>query len=226
MRGGLLDHREGFRRDRVRTGAYGLVLISILVSIVCAASLGRSAWGRWFVATLQGATLILTLRISGARPRTRLITFVLVTVSVLVAGSSLLFGDPDTSRAIAAAISGLLVVGAPVAIARSAIGHVEVTAATVMAALSVYLLIGLFFVFAYGVMAAIAPGPFFASGTEGALPDHVYFSYSTLTTVGFGDLAARGDVGRMASILEALIGQLYLVTVVAVLVGNLSGRRK
>jgi Ion channel len=226
MRGGRLDHRESMRRDRERAGDYGLVLISILVSIVCAASLGRSAWGRLFVATLQGATLILTLRISGARPRTRLVTFVLVTVGVFVAGSTLLFGNPDTSRAIASAVSGLLVVGAPVAIARSAIGHVEVTAQTVMAALSIYLLIGLFFVFAYGVMAAIDSGPFFTSGTDGALPDHVYFSYSTLTTVGFGDLTARGDVGRMTSILEALLGQLYLVTVVAVLVGNLSGRRR
>jgi hypothetical protein len=221
-----LEHRDSLRRDRARTGAYGLVLISILVSIICAASLGRSAWGRWFVATLQGATLILTLRISGARPRTRLITFVLVAVGVLVAGSTLLFGDPDTSRAILGAISGLLVVGAPVAIARSAVDHVQVTAQTVMAALSIYLLIGLFFVFAYGVMAAIDTGPFFTSGTDGALPDHVYFSYSTLTTVGFGDLTAHGDIGRMTSVLEALLGQLYLVTVVAVLVGNLSGRRK
>jgi len=210
----------------VRTGAYGLVLISILVSIICAASLGRSAWGRWVVATLQGATLILTLRISGVRRRTRLITFVLVALGVLVAGSTLLFSDSDTSRAALGAISGLLVVGAPVAIARSALSHVQVTAQTVMAALSIYLLIGLFFVFAYGVMATIDAGAFFTSGTDGALPDHVYFSYSTLTTVGFGDLAARGDIGRMTSILEALIGQLYLVTVVAVLVGNLSGRRK
>jgi hypothetical protein len=40
---------------------------------------------------------------------------------------------------------------------------------------------------------------------------------------GFGDLTAREDIGRIASILEALIGQLYIVTVVAVLVGNQAG---
>jgi Ion channel len=74
-------------------------------------------------------------------------------------------------------------------------------------------------------MAEIDTGPFFASGIDGLLPDHLYFSFSTLTTVGFGDLTASEDIGRMTSALEALIGQLYLVTVVAVLVGNLRERR-
>lgn len=220
------QEKRSLRRDRVGTDAYGLVLVSILVSIVCAATLGRSAWGRWFVTTLQGVTLILTLRVSGAKPRTRLVTLVVVSFGVVAAGMSELLGDPKTSRAFAATISGLLVVGAPVAIARGVLGHAEITAKTVLAALSIYLLIGLFFVFAYRVMAELDTGPFFTSGTDGALPDHVYFSYSTLATVGFGDLTARGDIGRMASILEALTGQLYLVTVVAVLVGNLGGRRK
>jgi hypothetical protein len=120
----------------------------------------------------------------------------------------------------------LLVIGAPVAIVRGVRGQLEVTVQTVLAALSVYLLIGLFFAFTYSVMAVIDTGPFFASGIDGLLPDHLYFSYSTLTTVGFGDLTASEDIGRMTSALEALIGQLYLVTVVAVLVGNLRGRRR
>jgi len=208
-----------------RAGAYGLVLCSILLTIIAAAAVGRSQWGRWFVAVLQGATLLLTLRISEAKLRGRLAATVLVVVGLVVAAISVLLGAPETSYVIAAAISGLLVIGAPVAIVRGVRGQLEVTVRTVLAALSVYLLIGLFFAFAYSVMATIDTGPFFASGIDGGLPDHLYFSYSTLTTVGFGDLAASGDLGRMASVLEALIGQLYLVTVVAVLVGNLRGRR-
>jgi hypothetical protein len=218
-------HEQRLRHGRNRTGDYGLVLISILASIMVAAAVGRSPWGRWFVAALQGTTLILTLRISGARPRARLVTLVLVALGLAVAAIAIALGEPKTGRAVGASISLLLVVGAPVAIVRGVRGRVEVTAQTVMAALSVYLLIGLFFAFAYGVMEAIDPEPFFASGTTAALPDHLYFSYSTLTTVGFGDLTACGDFGRMTSALEALTGQLYLVTVVAVLVGNLIGRR-
>ncbi len=213
------------RPSRNRAGAYGLVLLSIVLTIIAAAAVGRSQWGRLFVSVLQGATLLLTLRISGAKPRARLVASVLVVLGLVLAAITVVLGDTKTSYAIAAAISGLLVIGAPVAIVRGVRGQLEVTVHTVLAALSIYLLIGLFFAFAYSLMAVIDSGPFFASGIDGVLPDHLYFSYSTLTTVGFGDLAASGDVGRMTSALEALVGQLYLVTVVAVLVGNLRGKR-
>ena len=53
-----------------------------------------------------------------------------------------------------------------------------------------------------------------------------YFSFSTLTTVGFGDLTARSDLGRTLAVLEALVGQLYLVTVVSVGVSNLVPRAR
>ena len=206
--------------------AYGLVLLSILLTIILAAAFGRSVWGRWFVAVLQGATLLLTLRISEASPRERLATFVLVVLGLVVAAASVALDANTTSYVIAAAISGLLVVRAPIAIVQGVRGHLEVTVRTVLAALSVYLLIGLFFSFAYSVMATIDSAPFFTSGVDGLLPDHLYFSFTTLTTTGFGDLTASGDIGRMTSVLEALIGQLYLVTVVAVLIGNLQGRRR
>ena len=206
-------------------GAYGLVLLSILFTIIVAAAVGRSQWGRWFVAVLQGATLLFTLNVSGAKLRARITAFVLVALGLIVAAITVVIGDTKTSYVIAAAISGLLVIGAPVAIVRGVRSQLEVTVRTVLAALSIFLLIGLFFTFAFAVMAVIDTGPFFASGIDGQLPDHLYFSYSTLATVGFGDLAASGDIGRMTSVLEALVGQLYLVTVVAVLVGNLRGRR-
>ena len=56
--------------------------------------------------------------------------------------------------------------------------------------------------------------------------DYVYFSYVTMSTVGYGDLTARGDFARMLAVTEALIGQLYLVTIVALLVGNLGRVRQ
>ncbi len=56
--------------------------------------------------------------------------------------------------------------------------------------------------------------------------DFVYYSFVTLTTVGYGDLTASTGIGRMLSVTEALVGQLYLVTVVAILVSNLGRNRK
>jgi voltage-gated potassium channel Kch len=55
--------------------------------------------------------------------------------------------------------------------------------------------------------------------------DFLYFSYVTLTTVGYGDLTAAGDLGRMLAVTEALLGQLYLVTVVALVIGNIGRER-
>jgi hypothetical protein len=211
---------------RDRTGDYGLVLVSIVVTIIVAAAVGRSPWGRWFAGVLQGATLLLTMRISGARPQTRRVVFALVALFLVSAGISVAVGDLETTQLMTGLVGGLLAIGAPVAIVRGVLGSFEVTARTVMAALSIYLLIGLFFTFTYSVMAAMDTKSFFVSGIDGVLPDHLYFSYVTMTTVGFGDLTARSDIGRMAAALEALFGQLYLVTVVSLLVGNLKGRRE
>jgi hypothetical protein len=55
--------------------------------------------------------------------------------------------------------------------------------------------------------------------------DFLYFSFVTLTTVGFGDRTAAGDLGRMLAVTEALLGQLYLLTVVALVIGNIGRER-
>jgi len=56
--------------------------------------------------------------------------------------------------------------------------------------------------------------------------DYLYFAFTTLTTTGYGDLSPASDVARAAAILEALLGQLYLVTVLALVIGNLRPRRR
>lgn len=77
-------------------------------------------------------------------------------------------------------------------------------------------------------MAAGGNGPHFASGTDGTQADRVYFSFATLTTTGYGDCTAGERFGRAVSVLEMLLGQLYLVTVISLLVGSPgpSGRRR
>jgi uncharacterized membrane protein len=72
----------------------------------------------------------------------------------------------------------------------------------------------------------LGQGPFFANVDAPDGTDYLYFSFVTLTTVGYGDLVARGSLGRMLAVSEALLGQLYLVTVVALLVGNVGRPRR
>ena len=64
----------------------------------------------------------------------------------------------------------------------------------------------------------------FADGHDASVAHCVYFSFSTLTTAGFGDFTARTNVGHTLTVFEALVGQIYLVTVVSLIVSNL-GRR-
>jgi voltage-gated potassium channel Kch len=89
--------------------------------------------------------------------------------------------------------------------------------------LCLYLLIGLIFAVGFAVIQDISGTDFFTT-EDGGRDDFLYFSYATLTTVGYGDLIAATNLGRALAISEALLGQIYLVTVVALIVGNLRGR--
>src|SRR5262249_52316963 len=83
--------------------------------------------------------------------------------------------------------------------------------------ISAYMVIGLMFAAAYAAMSEFG-GPFFASGQRGTIATFQYFSFITLTTVGYGDLTAAAAAGRTVAVLEALLGQGFLVTLVGKLV--------
>jgi hypothetical protein len=86
-------------------------------------------------------------------------------------------------------------------------------------------LIGIVFVYLYGVITVLGSGDFFAQGTDGTRSLRLYFSFVTLATLGYGDYTAAGELGRTLAVVEALIGQLYLVTVIAVLVSRIQAKR-
>jgi hypothetical protein len=76
------------------------------------------------------------------------------------------------------------------------------------------------------VVGEYEPGGFFVQTDNPTSMDYLYFSLVTLATLGYGDLTASGSLGRMLSVTEALAGQLYLVSIVAVLVSNLGRERR
>lgn len=100
----------------------------------------------------------------------------------------------------------------------------RVTIETLFGAISVYLLIGLTYTSLYGLLEIITPGSFNLIGFEGRIYpfkvyELIYFSYTTLTTLGYGDIKPISSIARSFSISEAIIGQLYLTILVARLVG-------
>lgn len=210
------------------TDGYGLVLALIIATLILMASLGQSAWTRPITLLLLGATLVVTLRASGISPRiVRLVAVGLVPALVLVS-LLVLVGLPSAAKPINGAFATALAIVAPVVIFRRLVGHAAITMKTILGALCIYLLIGFFFAFVYQLMDAVGSQPFFAQTAAGAhakVSDLLYFSYATLTTVGYGDLSPVGGLGKSLSVTEALLGQLYLVTIVALLVGNLGRTR-
>jgi hypothetical protein len=83
----------------------------------------------------------------------------------------------------------------------------------------------MFFATVASAVSALGGSPYFAGKPSANGADYVYFSFITLATVGYGDFAPALRLGRALAVLEGLMGQLYLVTVVALLVSNLPVRR-
>lgn len=96
----------------------------------------------------------------------------------------------------------------------------EVTIDTLYAAVCVYLLLGIMWTSIYGFLEYIHPGAVFKDSygdihTKMSTNELLYYSYTTLTTLGFGDITSVTPVGRILSVLEAVFGQLYIAFLVA-----------
>jgi hypothetical protein len=207
---------------------YGLVLFLILLSLGFQLAAPDEDWARLVTIVLQGGTLILALYASEARHAIMRLATVVVAVAV-VASSAALIGFGQLGSTGGRIVAVLLVALAPLAIVSGVVAgvrrHGAVTLHTMFGVLCIYLLVGMLFSYAYGLVGDAQSQPFFASGVTADISDYLYFSFATLTTVGYGDLVAGTDLGRSVAITEALVGQIYLVTVVAVIVGSLTRQR-
>lgn len=96
-----------------------------------------------------------------------------------------------------------------------------------LAAVTVYLLLAALFVPVYGVMEALAPGSFVDNGAAGPVfwQQFIYFSLTTLTTTGYGDILPVSPWARAVANMEQVIGVLYMATLMARLVGIYSQER-
>jgi len=210
------------RAPRRRPRGYGLVLLTIVLAIVIA-SLGQGGpLSQWVSLLLIGVALLLALRTAEVHPRTQRLAAVLVGIALAFGLLSSLPSISFVPASLVLIIGAVLIAATSVVLAGRLVQNPEVTRQAIVGALCVYLLIGLFFSFVFSVSALASGAPFFASIDVASSSDYLYFSFVTLATVGYGDLVARGNLGRMLAATEGLTGQLYLVTVVALLVSNLN----
>lgn len=206
------------------TARFGIVLLLLLGTFILMTAAPGGSWTVALTTALQATTLIAALHAAGTGP---LLTRAAVAVSIIsVVGAVIEAVAGDAGQRNSYFLVDVLLVGtAPAAITAGIVRRRRLDVQSVMGALCVYVLLGMFWSFVYAAISALGSGPFFAQTTHPDTSDFTYFSFVTLTTTGYGDLTALARLGRAMAVLEALFGQLYLVTVVALLVGNLGPRR-
>jgi voltage-gated potassium channel Kch len=170
------------------------------------------------------ATGFLALRQSGL-PRRRARLFGIVGLVISAAAFGLSVARPNDEAIAAASIwAGVLLLVTIVLIVRRVLAFETITIQSIFAAISAYLMIGLMFAAFYAADYQLHSHVFFADH-QGPSNSQTfqYFSFTTLTTLGYGDFTAADPGGRAIAVLEALTGQIFLATLVARLVAGFRG---
>jgi len=172
---------------------------------------------------LTTAAILLTLHAADMKASSRHIAIAVMIAAALLSS----YGTAAGKDVIHAA--GNILAAAPILfaavmvlrwIARQARKQINLQA--VIGAVLVYLLIGLMFSWVIGAVSDLEPSlQYFCTQASVTNSDRVYFSFSTITTTGFGDFVPCTQVGHALAVVETVFGQVYLVTIVALLVGNL-----
>jgi hypothetical protein len=220
-RDGRLEERE---RTRIE-GRFGIVLLMLIIAVFFSISAPEEPWVLLMTNVVLAVGLSIALLASGAQPK---VVRAWLGIAALGIGAGVFIALTQETRAAGGylALTTLLLTLATMgAIAHRLWLHIEISALTILGAVCIYVLLGLSFAFVFEVVGELGSQPFFAEQETATRSDYMYFSFITMCTVGYGDLTAQGGLGRALAVTEGLIGQIYLVTAVAALVGNLGRAR-
>jgi hypothetical protein len=200
---------------------YGAVFALTLLVVVLAIVAPPGDLSRAAVIGLQSAALVVVVATSRVSADVRHARGLATAVAAAAFTLAVAVGIVPVELTLV--IAGLIGIAIPLALAGGLLRLVRLHGATLQAvagALAIYLCIGLTFAWIIGLVARLDDAPYFTSGTDASESNRVYFSFTVLTTTGFGDLTAASDLGHALAVLEMLLGQLYLVTVIGVLIGS------
>ncbi len=209
------------RRDR-----FGALLGATVAAFAVEGIATPRVWDQVVVAALLSGTLLLALWAADAKPIVLRVALVVALVVLAISVAEAAAGRVDNAAVRLANL--LLVLLAPpaviVGVVRSMRARSKVTVEAVFGVLCLYILIGLFFAQLFGAIDRVS-GHFFANNLNATPSDCVYFSFTTLATIGYGDITTAGNLGHTLAVSEGLVGQIYLVTIVSLLVSNLGRSR-
>jgi hypothetical protein len=217
----ILDREPGPLRAALRASdSYGLVLVLLIVIFLLVPAGSGHRWIQVIVVFLQGFTMLFALHTARVHPLTMRFAITLFGVASVLAVAAAVTGGRAQSAGAIALLGALLLAVTPAAMLRRILFTETVDAQTILGALSVYVIFGLFFSALFTWIGAISPTPFFGNKTNPQSGDYQFFSFVTMTTVGYGNLVPALQIGQSLAVLEALFGQIYLVTLVAALVSR------
>jgi len=208
--GGLVGLGRTYLRRRYASLFYTLFLTMVAAPVLSALKFS----GTLIESLLAAALLAAILPVNAVRSR----RFLLVAlVAVWLARPVTLWFEQQVLSAGTLGIWTLIGLFAAAAALRYAMGATMVDSEHLYAALSAYLLAGIYFGLLYWVLEQLSPGTF-AVTSKFSQSSAIYFSFVTLATLGYGDIAPRADVARGLAIVEGVGGQLFLAVLVARLV--------
>ena len=213
--------------DRRSRDAFAVSLALVLTSVTFMTAAPDRPGARLVTVGLLAATLLAAMHAAGASSARLRLAGVAGVGALLVAIIGLIVGTGNET--LPPILSALLVTVAPLALARGVIAEVRrsgVTLSAVFGSIAVYLLLGMLFSLIIGISAAVSDHPYFGVNGDGTTSIRLYFSFVTLATLGYGDFTPVTSFGRALAMLEGVLGQLYLVTIVSLLVGNMGRRRE
>jgi hypothetical protein len=218
------DVDDSARQPRFR---YPAVLALMLVATVFLIAAPSADWSRALAVAIEGSALVLTVATSRERAAVRRRWSVVLGAGMIAI--VILIATGLASKWLIAVVAVVVTAGIPFALVRGLLRLLRtegVTFNAVAGSLAIYLSVGLVFAWMIGFIAEISSRPYFTQHSTVTDGDKVYFSFTALTTTGFGDFTPATPVGHSLAVIEMLTGQLYLVTVIGLLIGNFAAGKR
>jgi hypothetical protein len=206
---------------------YGIVFLLTLAVVVFVIAAPSANWSRATALLIDGVALVFAIATTRDREQIRRRNAAIASLAMIVLILLAATGDAprdliDVANVLIAAAVPVVIVGGLLRLLRER----GVTVQAVAGALTVYLSLGLLFAAVIGFITHVDSTLYFAQHTNGTEGDRLYFSFTVLTTTGFGDFSPATPGGHALAVIETLTGQLYLVTAIGLLIGNFAGRHK
>lgn len=212
------DHETALEFAHRISDAYGLVLFLVATTFVVTMTLPPTGWGgRVAAVAVVGATGVISLTSSNVRAERVRIAVGAALVAVVCAAIARWL-QSNALLGLSFSIGAVLLTLAAITILRRVIGAANVDFRTILGAISVFAMLGLLFGYLYLALGRFKGGAVFTGVPHAQARDYIFFSYTTLTTTGYGNLVPAGTIGQSLAVIEMVLGQVFMVTLVAGLV--------